>query len=120
MKESDARFNLTQAFAWKAAWFSLLAPLSSVLIALALSYFSNDSGPNPTLTPAFIGKLVFGGALLVQITSLIMAVAGGLIAESYLAKGIAVIGLFLSLGTGFVALLLLLLETWGGSLEGPC
>lgn len=108
MTETNTRLDPKQLFGWKAAWFSLLAPLATALgvfVSFCLLYhFTSDK------TQASVDKLILGGALIIEFVSLTMAIAGGLIANSYWAKGIAAIGFLLSLGLAFFTLILLGIE----------
>ena len=110
MTETNTRLDPKQSFGWKAAWFSLLAPLGSVLIAFVSFYLLFHFGPDNSQS---IAQMILGGALIIQIVGLVLGIAGGLIATSGLAKGISVIGLLLSVALGFVTFVLLSITIWG-------
>lgn len=82
-----------------------------MFIALVSFYFSTHFCSNETQD--FATRLVLGAAFIVQIASVILGVAGGLMAKNALAKGMAVVGLLLSLGLGFVTFTLLGVTIWG-------
>jgi hypothetical protein len=110
MKETSGSAGLRQAIGWKAAWFSLLAPLGSLLIVFVSFSLLFHFGPDDS---QHIAQLILGSALIIQTIGLIMGIAGGLIATSGLAKGISVIGLLLSVALGFVTVALLSITIWG-------
>jgi hypothetical protein len=100
-----------QAFRWKAAWFSLLAPLGSALISfLAFSFLEHFCSGN---TENLVAQWILGGVFIIQIISLMMGIFGAY-GGNLLTKTIALIGMVASFIVGDVAFALLSMAAGGG------
>src|SRR5579872_5442921 len=110
MSNDNKILNSDNGFSEKAAWFSLLAPLSCVLICFLTDYICKKHFPQSNVH--LVGAYVCGAALVVQIFSLIMSLFG-LGGNGLEVKGIAVIGMILSCIVGLFAGMGLFILTCG-------
>lgn len=94
-----------QAFRWKAARFSFLAPLGcAFIIVLSLSSCSNIGSLGE--------RLILAGVFLIQFLSFTMGIFG-MCANGTLAKALALVGILFSCIVGFAAFFLSIFSIWG-------